>query len=299
MANNKCDVCIKLVLDSDDGLQCDSACQRWFHIKCVGVNKSEYNQYASNNNKKWYCSRVDCTAVSVNPSQELMLKMDKLLDKFSELCTKDELKKVTDGIDDIKTDINNICAKLSTFEPRLEKVEAELALLKADADERKAAEKELSEPKVETLLEELTDRQRRSRNIIVYGVKESQTLSPESAKKTDKEQVSLILKTAGLETALDKIQFFRLGKKTTPPKARPLKICMPTEADAVSVFRHFGSNKELKGELEGVSLAHDRTISERKHLSALLDSLNARTKAGEKDLTLKYTNGVPKIVKKN
>lgn len=67
----------------------------------------------------------------------------------------------------------------------------------------------------------------------------------------------------------------------------------------MTVFRSFSKKDEVDGELRGVSLAHDRTLKERQHLAELREVLQTRVDAGEANLTIRYINGTPKIVKKN
>lgn len=286
-----CKVCVKKVLDSDDGMQCDSDCQGWYHIKCVGIPKSDYLQYSRDVNKKWHCQRTDCRPPTAAPYNLLMNKMDELLARFSNLATKDELKCISDGITDLRTDIGILNDRVSAFEPRLQAVEGEIAQLRTKIERGEA-------PVVENLIEEISDRQRRLRNLIAYNVKERAASSPNAVEQQDVSTVLLILKHAGLEHLLPSVRFFRIGKKTDG-KSRPLKICLPSELDAMAVFRSFSKNEVVEGELRGVSLSHDRTLKERQHLAELRGVLQTRMDAGETNLTIRYTNGTPKIVKKN
>lgn len=72
-------------------------------------------------------------------------------------------------------------------------------------------------------------------------------------------------------------------------------MCLPPENSAVSVFRSFSDCTGLDETLEGMSLSRDRTLMERRHLADLREALKARTEAGEHDLIIKYSNGIPKI----
>lgn len=290
MADTTCKVCMKKVLDSDDGLQCDSDCQTWFHIKCVGVTKSEYSQYSNNLNKKWYCQRVDCSTVNATPSQQLMNKMDELLNKFSLLATKDEVKCIAEGLNEIKADIHNLNDKMTSFEPRLDKLEGEVRDLKTRAAS-------VATP-VEGIVEEMNDRQRRSRNVIILGLKECASSSTATTKEYDGGQIKRILEYCGLGSSLSSVRYFRIGK-TNNGRPRAIKLCLPSENEAITLFKLFDPKKCNDEALGGVSLARDRTLKERQYLSELRDSLKSRTESGELDLTIKYVNGVPKIVKKN
>lgn len=34
---NTCPICVKICLDSDEGICCGGACRRWFHRSCMGM----------------------------------------------------------------------------------------------------------------------------------------------------------------------------------------------------------------------------------------------------------------------
>ncbi|KAG8328141.1 hypothetical protein J6590_000798 [Homalodisca vitripennis] len=53
-----CIVCYKKVIDK--GVECDSACKRWFHPDCVKITAGEYKKIADGTTKNWSCGRVDC-----------------------------------------------------------------------------------------------------------------------------------------------------------------------------------------------------------------------------------------------
>ncbi|KAG8331079.1 hypothetical protein J6590_048519 [Homalodisca vitripennis] len=76
-----CRRCMKIVLDSEDGIQCDSRFGGWFHRGCVDVSKNEYSQYMKDVYKKWNCNRVDCKPHTDNPIIALTLSVNKLMDK--------------------------------------------------------------------------------------------------------------------------------------------------------------------------------------------------------------------------
>lgn len=287
-----CKVCVKKVLNSEDGLQCDSDCKNWFHIKCIGMTKSEYTQYANNVNKKWFCSRMDCSPTAANLNNRLLTKMDEILNKFSSLATKEELKNLATGIEGIQSQLDNLGSKFEDFEPRIENLEQDVAQMKADIKANKS-----KEMNPESVIEELNERKRRSCNVIAHNLPESKSSSPNTAMQHDKNLVENILNKANLGVLLPSARSFRIGNRNGT-KPRPLKICLPSEKDAITIFRSFGDTTHLNEALKGISLSRDRTQSERHYLNDLRETLKVRTEAGEPDLTIKYINGTPKIIKK-
>lgn len=283
---------MKKVLDSEDGLECDSSCHAWFHIKCIGVTKTEYSHYSNDVNKKWYCHRVDCHSPVSNPSQIIVNKMDELLSKFSTLATKEEVKSMTESLQEIKTNLNSLSNKINLLEPRLDILESEVLDLK------KRVPDSIHDSTVESVIEEINDRRRCARNVIIFGLRESESTVPEKKKDHDRGLVERILALCDLKSSLSETRFFRVGK-VSKDRPRAVKMCLPSESVAIALFKEFGSRKGSDEGFKDVSLVKDRTVKERKYLSDLRDTLKTRTESGELDLTIKYVNGVPKIVKKN
>ncbi|KAG8286551.1 hypothetical protein J6590_056872 [Homalodisca vitripennis] len=78
-----------------------------------------------------------------------------------------------------------------------------------------------------------------------------------------------------------------------------MKVSFGDTSEAISFFKNFDSPKlsNLFPD-SAVEVSRDRTVKERYHLQELRNSLADRERNGEKDLTIKYQNGVPMIVKK-
>ena len=49
--------CNKVVIDKDDGIQCES-CEEWFHSKCQKLSDDVYDAVAKYDSLHWYC--VQC-----------------------------------------------------------------------------------------------------------------------------------------------------------------------------------------------------------------------------------------------
>jgi len=69
-------------------------------------------------------------------------------------------------------------------------------------------------------------------------------------------------------------------------------------ADARDMIMKSAGNALKNSDLfQGVSVTSDKTQRERLHLQTLRAQLKERIDCGEKDLTIRYLNGVPQIVK--
>lgn len=279
-----CPVCVRLVLDVDEGVCCDAECERWFHRECVRMLKAEYQRLSSDSNLKWRCTRTDCKKSSANPVDE---KLDAILSKLSSLATKTEL---SEGLNTIKEDLKLVTTKLNELEPRLAKVELEVNKMKDGHT--------VNDLMCEDVISECNDRSRRSRNVIVHNLAEANPASPAREAKThDARHIQSFLDHIHCNVQFTDVRHFRLGKRSRD-KIRPLVICLPSESAALYIFKNF-KHDDVPDNLRGISVSHDRTPRERKHLEQLRASLKSRQDAGEVNLTIKYINGSPKIVQKN
>ncbi|KAK5644971.1 hypothetical protein RI129_006271 [Pyrocoelia pectoralis] len=134
----------------------------------------------------------------------------------------------------------------------------------------------------EELINEITERQRRASNVIIFNVKESDD---------DTNVINEIVNTVGgIDTT--KLRFFRLGKPTQN-KNRPVKILFNGELDAKNVLRN---KPKILNKFRDYRIASDQTPSQRNYINELRRTLLSRQEKGETNITIKYIHGIPKIV---
>lgn len=163
-------------------------------------------------------------------------------------------------IDDIDNDISEIRERVSA----LESVEPDSASI------------------IDDVCLEMLDKMRRAHNILLHGF-------PEATADTD-ELVNintLLQNNSNLPLATSAM---RLGNRIEN-KTRPLKLKFSSPACVNTLFKNktfFDSNK--------LKISNDQTPRERAFLLNLRTELNERILDGERNLTIKYVNGIPKIV---
>lgn len=286
MSKVSCPICVKAVLDSEDGVICDGDCARWFHRDCLKMPKSEYQRLSGDSRIKWTCNRTDCLK---NVSDSISGKLDTIIATLQSLATKTEL---ADGLDAIKKDLDKVTHKLDELEPRLSKVEAELFTLR---EKQSSNDSDI----LEDFISESNDRNRRSKNIIIHNIPElNNSPSLAASKEYDASLVRDFLVHMKSQAPTSDVRHFRLGRKPRDNKSRPLVICLVSEKQAVDIFKNFNA-QNVPVNLQGISLSHDRTPRERKYLEQLRTTLKTRQEAGEENLTIKFISGVPTIVSKN
>jgi vacuolar-type H+-ATPase subunit I/STV1 len=283
-----CFPCFKKVLDSEEGIQCDGPCDRWFHRNCVGVSKAEYVKISSDNTNKWNCSRMDCHS---SPSaDDLKSILSTLSQKIDDLNSKvDRLNDLPDNVVSIREDVKAIHDKFELLEPRIEQLEQRVSVIESRVETKLANVDSLEET-----LQEINDRNLRQYNVIIYGIKESNQTKVELKKQHDKQEVNNLITKVCPSLNLTHIKFFRIGS-TKNNKPRPIKVIFP-EVDQARLFCQRFS--ELSDGVDNqLSVSRDRTRRERNHLQKLREELEERKNGGESDLTIKYINGVPSIIK--
>lgn len=213
-----------------------------------------------------------------------------LSQKIDDLSAKvDRLNDLPVNVKLIQDDVKAIHDKFDQLEPRIERLEQRVSDIEGRVEVKLADCNSFEE----TLME-INDRNKRQCNVIIHGIAESSHSSMEAKRKHDKQQLKQILSEVYPEANFETLKFFRLGviKKNN---SRPLKVIFPN-ADQTRIFSKRFSDKYSDGG-GGLSMSRDRTIKERNHLQKLREELEARTKGGEDDLTIRYINGVPTISK--
>lgn len=299
-----CIACYKKVIDK--GVECDDQCKRWFHPACVGVTPSEYKKIAEGSVKVWKCERVDCIVPRVDPFTALSDQMSCMLNSLSELATKGEIAELkneiltkidtlANDVSAIKSEVSSIRADLSALEPRVASVEDRILAIEEKVETNNTAATQCS---LEELISESNDRARRSRNIMVYNVFESSSPDIKLKIKHDVDQMHKLFSPMLPTLAQSGIKAVRVGKKL-PDKPRPLKVILPSPADVPTVFSAFDvkAAARLDPSFSAVKLSRDRTPRESQHLKDLNREIEHRKARGEEDLTIKFVNNIPKIIK--
>lgn len=155
-----------------------------------------------------------------------------------------------------------------------------------------------SDESIEEIIGEISERNRRKRNVMIYGVPEShESLSTEARANKDKEYVLKVLSTVNKNTAADQCKTFRIGRQAEG-KVRPIKVTLHNEDEAIGFIR---SAKNLKNSEYNrkIFISEDRTPRQQMYYRKIRDKLRERVGMGETNLKIKYINGIPTITTEN
>jgi hypothetical protein len=227
-------------------------------------------------------------------------KLDKIIKSINEF--KITQNKLIASVNSFRDDKKLLDKKFSDFDGKLDiitkqfnEILANNVSLKAKIDQLESKVSQLEAGSIsstswsyEQTFAEISDRQSRSRNIILFNIPES----PTQLNIDDKNQISNIFRQIGV--LIDPINVVRLGKVSN--KCRPIRATLPNQHDVFDVLKNKRKLSELAN-FKQISLSSDRTLLQRKHLKNLMDELNARKTAGETNLFIKYINGLPVISK--
>ncbi|KAK7789026.1 hypothetical protein R5R35_001699 [Gryllus longicercus] len=151
---------------------------------------------------------------------------------------------------------------------------------------------------MESLYAEFHERERRSKNLLIYGIEEDTTLKTKERLIADKQIVTSIITEITGEDCV--VSTMRLGENhqtkdssvsTNANKPRPIKVVLHNADAVIKVLKN---KNKYKGDGK---IGADRTMKQREYLRNLISQLNTETDKGvNKNKSIKYINGVPKIV---
>lgn len=294
-----CPVCVISVGDNEKGIQCDKNCKRWFHLDCVRLSTSEYTKLSKDTKLTWECSRDDCLNNSKQPLNVLISQISTLSGIISDLSAKvDSLTSIPEKIDLIISEVDDIKKSLGSVERRVS--DNETSIKKIQAEVKSIASRSSTSIDPEILIGEVNERTRRAYNIMIYNLVESTDNAADNRKQHDLALVTKLFKSIDQDFNLNGIKSFRVGTKK-PGKYRALKVILNSPPDVRLILSKFSSESaaKLDQRFSNIKMSRDRTPRELNYFKCLMQELKEREDQGETDLTVKYLNGVPSIVKKS
>lgn len=187
-------------------------------------------------------------------------------------------------------DFKQQLASIKELKETVVELQNEVKLLKANAGQIPSEGQNQCQV-FEQVITEIHDRQSRETNIIVFNLNES-------VKSTHKDRLADdIITIQSLfseipDVDFNKIQTFRLGKYVENKK-RPVKVKLNCKEDVLKLLR----NKKLIKTDDNVKISADQTLMQRNHFKSLKSELIRLNESGTSNNTIRYINGIPKIVK--
>lgn len=147
----------------------------------------------------------------------------------------------------------------------------------------------------EELLTEINERNKRTKNLIIFGVNEQNTNGESTTQKeSDRNTITEILQEVQPDQQFEITNNMRLGRYQIN-KVRPIKVCLKNEEQVHKIIK---SAKLLKNKpnFGHIAISFDRTKRQIEQYKTIKDELIRRHNLGDTNCRIKYINGNPKII---
>ncbi|CAI6360305.1 unnamed protein product [Macrosiphum euphorbiae] len=150
----------------------------------------------------------------------------------------------------------------------------------------------------EFIFNEINERNRCANNLLFYNIEECDSNRLDDRISFDLVQINNVIKTILVETSIIPKKVIRIGRSQAG-KSRPIKVIFDSKSDVFDIIKNKRKLSQCNSSLSSINISTDRTLYQRETMKKLREELNQRTSKGEMDLTIKFVNGVPNIVKKS
>lgn len=151
---------------------------------------------------------------------------------------------------------------------------------------------------VDDVLLELSEREARKNNLILFNMPESTMEDVEGRKRADEQSVrQLFSDITKTDISRAFVKVVRIGGRSGN-KIRPLKIVLQSETLVADILR---GTPQLRGlpQYHGIAVSSDRTPGQRQQYRLLKQQLAERVASGERNLKIRNITGIPRIVREN
>ena len=248
--------CAKDVRNKDNGICCDR-CGAWYHAGCQRVSIDFYKALQKNKDEQWFCRicKVEIKQLDDRVKQLVKEKQD-LKEKITELEKKWEMFKIE--------------IKEETTKSVMEAVTQNLDLHLAER------------------FQEMEEREKKKKNIVIYNVPESQHNDPKERQSDDVARCLDIFQNSLKVTEFQVEKVVRLGRRENNERKRPLLVKMTSETEKQKIL---SSAKNLKTETEPwkkhLGISRDMTPMERIQEVGLRRELKEKRERGEQGWYIK------------
>ncbi|KAG8266196.1 hypothetical protein J6590_077331 [Homalodisca vitripennis] len=245
-----------------------------------GLTAPQHLPFCGNSTLTWFSFRVDCLAHPYQPINVLSSKMDAVLSKLDELLGKiNKIDATSAYVTAIKNEVSTIRSGLSALEPRVENVEGWLSSMENRLDSTTPNDS----TNLESTIAELNERTRRSKNVMVFNLVESDSGDTNCKKDHDLDFFNRLFTSLLPSYTPSIVKTFRVGRKQNG-KFRPLKVILINLSDVTNIMSNFSYDRgsQIDPKFSSFKLSRDRPPREMKHLQNLNMELSDRLARGEK-----------------
>ena len=264
-----CRDCKKPCLDTDKAVSC-SLCHEWFHAKCQGFTADSYQLLLKDSQSKG----GSCLQFYCRPS------CNKLADNFLSLFmnVQSQVKQLREEIGEVKGKVESI--EDGKFTPKMVETIEEICQTGATAAAAATPTASVDKKEIQTLIDksskesiaESEERAKRSKNAIVFGIPEANSLEREDRIREEYQKSNSIMIKIGCTSI--KPQFVRrLGEyRPNQDKPRPLRMIFANQADRDCVLDSFRQTKKFdqsQEEIDGYEPVLKKEVSIKRDMTRL------------------------------
>lgn len=298
-----CGQCKKLVKNENQAMECE-ICQQWYHIRCQGITKAEYECIKGGGKKKylsklhWYCQTCERMAVNfMRTMTSLHVKQKVLEERIYQLEEKFKMKVNQEEVDQLREEIKTVReGQLQAMEEKQRELEEKVVMKSKSPNyvSKEDMKKNVME-EIETRLQEKEAekkaRKDRKNNLIVFGIKENQATNQKDKQTEDLREIKKILNEI-CEVQLneeDVAKVIRMGKYTESKK-RPVIITIKREEKKKEIFQNL---QKLRRYVENITITHDLTQKQRKELQELINEAKRKEECDPSSSYIYRVRGPP------
>ena len=249
-SKNACAECNKNVTKKEKGMMCD-ICDHWYHANCQQVSNAMYQVITEEGEDQvsWYCTHCRRRAKKIMSHIALISQRQ----------------------DTVEKSVTKLGEDHTALEKRVKQLETQ-----GNAQQRPS--EPTNDNATTSIVQEIAERQQRTKNLILFNVNESNGETAEERKSSYKAAITKIV-TEGLAIPQAEFQISntaRLGKYEAT-RTRPLKVTLETETQRSQIIR---KGKQLRestdGNLNSVFIAPDLTPTQRLEAKKLREERTAK-----------------------
>lgn len=188
---------------------------------------------------------------------------------------------------DLGNDLNSLKAIIVALRDEIE-------TLKNTVNGTKPTSSSLSLLESEKIIQEFSEREKRKNNLIIYGSNETSNSNKDQI-VVDTASISEIFAAVSVEVPEFKV--LRLGKfdSSNTSRRRPIKVQLSDESTVLSILKASRNIKSFP-RWSNLGFSRDRTLMQREIYRNARTQLQHRLDGGERNIRIKYINGLPEIV---
>ncbi|KAJ3645085.1 hypothetical protein Zmor_022772 [Zophobas morio] len=262
---SSCKKCNTAITPTVPSLKC-CICGVHNHIKCLDISKAQFELMKTISGLDWKC--LECRGLNSTNANASKCKCCEIIPELKII-----IDKLSQSVELLKNQLSRVKETPSAIE-------------------------------FEEVVQEVTDRQIRKSNLIMFGVPEQASkMSSADRKVSDESYVNNFLFQFGETSDIISSKCNRIGRfEPTRAAPRPMRVYLENGEQVVKLLRGIRKNRDIINEnqiYKNVRVSLDKTPKQRSYYKKIRQELQERKNGGEEGLIIKYIRGIPRVMVAN